>query len=204
MPEFDPRGIEYRWPEPWERIGDHWLLGCREHRPTDPNDPGTQAAMHHLAAALAETPNVYWHVALLASALAGTHGISTTGARQLLRSHPGSVLVEDGSVWCTGAAAPGWQGFRRRVLEALPLDQLRTYDEVCAAVGEPERSTSVHAALYALAERQIIDCGRDPAAPDETLFVLRRLPVMRIGRHLVADDSDLLKARAESTVHATA
>jgi len=34
--------------------------------------------------------------------------------------------------------------------------------------------------------------------------VLRRLPVMRIGRHLVADDSDLLKARAESTVHATA
>lgn len=118
MPEFSPRGVEYRRPVPCPELSPNvnWTAGFREKLA-----PFGQTAADALHALLIDAPADYCDWTLTVH-LAKAHEVpidSMRGAMLALAARGDARLLEKGTVWCSPSAAPAWPELKARALSLL-------------------------------------------------------------------------------------
>lgn len=175
MPEFDPRGREFTWPQPWEHLSPEtdWTVGCREQYLVVVDPAQVAAAAQDLVATLKREPGTYWAFGAAVLELAGAYNITHRTARRLLLDAPGSAAPQQG-VWCAAGAGGDWQQVKRTVFGVLARDRVMTFDQVCASLAPEINQTTVYCALERLvnADRSAVALRDNPI--DEVCYTVAR------------------------------
>jgi hypothetical protein len=169
MPEYQPRGRELTWPQPWEGIGYDWTAGCRVQYLAAVTPGMIAAAKQDLIETLAKQPHAFWCFEWAARQLASEFNLPAHLARKLLRDTPGSAMPQP-NVWCAAGVAASWPDRKATALNAIPNDSTLTHAEISEAVKAEVDATTCYCALVTLTDTdKTIVCLQDDKT-DEPRF----------------------------------